>query len=286
MANKYPGLSILNEQGTRAEIAAAHGVSERTVYRWINKARAEFKPTKTGFKGAEIAAGFTGTRKELAERLGISERTAYRWLNKAKAQGVEVPSRQAASRYPGINIIGEEGTNAAIGKRYGVSESTIRRWKKKAAAAISKGMPEEVFATEDLPEEIITEEPEEIFEEPKAEYEEEFTNQEQFDEEQTQDEDDYATQRLLRDLLSDSDQFVEDSKFFGYDPQKQLELLQSYVMYQWDMNPKQFYNPAIHDFDFSPEFVSTINMWGDEFETYLTRMEELEKFNTDWMDDM
>ena len=38
---KYPGMQILYEVGTRKELAASYGVSERTVYRWLNRAAAE-----------------------------------------------------------------------------------------------------------------------------------------------------------------------------------------------------------------------------------------------------
>ena len=39
--SKYPGIKLLNEIGTKKDIAAAYGVSERTIYRWQNKAKAE-----------------------------------------------------------------------------------------------------------------------------------------------------------------------------------------------------------------------------------------------------
>ena len=49
---KYPGFMILNEIGTRAELARAYGVSERTIYRWLNRAAKE-KGKKKEVQGEE-----------------------------------------------------------------------------------------------------------------------------------------------------------------------------------------------------------------------------------------
>lgn len=275
--SKYPGIQILYEVGTRQELAQSYGVSERTMYRWLNKAKAQTKERQE-YPGAGPIARFKGTRKELAAKYNISERTAYRWLNKARAEGADVPSRQALSKYPGPVILEETGTNKTIGDRYGVSESTVRRWKRQATAETWSEEPE-------------TEQPDSTFEQPEADFEESGADfeepgeeqGEEFDEEQQREEDD---RKLLYDLLSQKEQFVDNSIFFTYEPQKQLQLLQSYIDYQYELNPFNFYNKETHQFDFSPDFVSSINIWGDEFETYLHRLEDLTDFETDWMDDL
>lgn len=278
--SKYPGIQILYEVGTRSELAESYGVSERTLYRWLNKARAETHERQE-YPGAKRLEKFKGTRKELAQKYNISERTAYRWLAKARAEGANIPSRQATSKYPGQAILDERGTNKSIGDRYGVSEATIRRWKRQAALEQAAAPTEDIF----------TEEQEDIFgdstaEEPKFE---DFT--EETAEEPTEDEYiDEESRKLLHELLLDNERLVEDSIYLTFDSTKQLQYLQSYIAYQSGLNPYRFYNKEIHDFDYSPEFVSTINIWGDEFETYVKRMEELTDFENgldiDWVDDL
>ena len=162
--SKYPGIQILYEVGTRQELAQSYGVSERTMYRWLNKAKAQTKERQE-YPGAGPIARFKGTRKELAEKYNISERTAYRWLKKARESGADIPSRQAKSKYPGTAILDERGTNKNIGDRYGVSEATIRRWKNRARSdAEAAGMPTEILTPDQLPQEIFTPDqlPEEI----------------------------------------------------------------------------------------------------------------------------
>lgn len=293
--SKYPGFGVLYELGTKADIAKSYGVSERTVYRWLNKAKAETAPKRQSYPGAQTIQQFRGTRKELAQKFGISERTAYRWLNKAKAEGANIPSRQRPSRFPGVGILDEEGSNVAIGRKYGVSEATVRRWKKQAAAGLPEEiytpeqLPQEIYTPEQLPEEVLTPEmPEEIItpEEPLPELPEEIITEEPGDETES-DKMDSESIEQLHQLLYDYDVFVENSLFHTLDKSKQYEYLIAYINYQGELNPYRFYNKEIHDFDYSPEFVSTINMWGDEFETYLQRMEDLESFrNSDWMDDL
>ena len=274
----YPGSSILYEIGSRKELAQSYGVSERTIYRWLNKARAETgaKKDKPRRPRQSTLENFTGTRKELANKYGVSERTVYRWLNKAREKGADIASRAKGSAYPGINILDEQGSNRQIAQKYNVSESTIRRWKKRAAA----GMPEEIFTEDQLPQEVFTEDqlPEEIIiEEPGSE---ESENEEPGSEEPK------SSEEEIINLLFDNEQIAEDSIFRQFNPVKQQEYISSYIRYQYEMDPGQFYNPKIHDFDFSPDFVSTINMWGDEFETWLKRMEELDEFGSDWVDNI
>ena len=275
---KYPGIQILYEIGSKKELAASYGVSERTLYRWLAKARQETgeKVAKPRRPRQSTLENFKGTRAELAKKYGVSERTVYRWLNKAKEKGADITSRAKASKYPGTDILNESGTNRQIGERYGVSETTIRRWKKRAAA----GMPEEIYAPEDLPQEIYTPDqlPEEIF--TTEELPEEIT----FDEEPEEpDQEGKTGTALMADLLNEYNQLNDDSQFNSLSEAEKISYLDAYIMYQSDQDRGQFYNSETHDFDYSPEYVSTLNIWGDEFETWLSREKSLEDFGTDWI---
>lgn len=292
--SKYPGIKLLNEIGTKKDIAAAYGVSERTIYRWQNKAKAE-SGERQQYPGAKAISKFKGTRKELAKKYNVSERTAYRWVNKAKAQGAPIESRRQKSKYPGTAILEEEGTNRTIADRYNVSKSTIQRWKQKAQKELSFEMPEEIITPEaednnlDIDKNIKADfEQDETEEDFEDETKEDFGEPEfdDFTDEDFKSKKDKDTNELLRDLLFDNDQIRSDSIFRRYDDSKQKELLQAYIDYQFDLNPNQFYNKDIHDFDFTPEFTSTINMWGDEFETWLKRLEGLTDFEDDWLNDL
>ena len=284
---KYPGFSILYEVGSRKELAQSYGVSERTIYRWLNKARAETgaKKDKPRRPRQSTLENFTGTRKELAKKYGVSERTVYRWLNKAREQGADIASRSTVSAYPGINILDESGSNRQIAKKYGVSEATIRRWKKKAAA----GMPEEIFTEDQLPQEIFTDDqlPQEIFTEDQLP-EEIITEEEDTGETDKQDFTDQYKQDLqdLTQMLHEYDQLNADSLFWDIPADEKLKYLDAYIMYQDDQNHTMFYDPEIHDFNYSPDFVATINIWGDEFESWLRREKGLEDFGSDWLDNL
>lgn len=283
--SKYPGISILYEVGTRKELAQSYGVSERTLYRWLNKAKAE-SGERQEYPGAARIAQFKGTRKELAKKYNISERTAYRWINKAKEQGANIPSRINKSRYPGPELFYQYGTNKELADEYGVSESTIRRWKARARSELESIDPMATANAADLlgemPEEItdLPEMPEEIFTDDQPGQEE--TSQEETSQEEKED----PTTALLFDLLKSTDQLVEDSLFYGLERKTQLSFLNAYVQYQDDQNHKLFYDPEIHDFNYTPEFVSTINIWGDEFETWIRRELDLEDFSSDWIDNI
>lgn len=293
--NKYPGTSILYEIGSRKELAESYGVSERTIYRWLNKAQKDsgLKPKKLRRPKITTLENFTGTRAQLAKRYGVSERTVYRWLNKARSQGAVIPPRSQASRYPGTMILSDSGTRGQLAEAYGVSKSTIDRWKKKAQIELSQGLPEEIitpdqlpqeiFTPDQLPEEIITPDqlPEEII--TPEEIEDEY-NPYALPEEIITDEEPADDLTILKRSLYEFDQLVENSKFNTYDNAKQSELLQAYIEYQSDQNPGQFYNSETHDFDYSPEFVSTLNIWGDEFENWIARTEELTDFGEIWLD--
>lgn len=242
---KYPGTFILNEIGTRKELAAAYGVSERTIYRWLDKARKETgeKKSKPRRPRQSTLENFKGTRKELAKKYGVSERTVYRWLNKARDNGADIPSRQ----------------------------------KKKDA-----GMPEEIFTPDQLPEEIITPDqlPEEIFTAEQLPEEIIFEDDEETGNEPPPEDEKNGT-ALLSDLLYEKEQLVDKTIFDTLTPADRIAYLDAYVQYQDDLDHDQFYNKETHDFDYSPDFVSTINIWGDEFESWLNREIALEKFAQD-----
>lgn len=273
---KYPGIQILYEVGTRKELALSYGVSERTVYRWLNRAAAEsgLTPKLTAkFPGAKKIEAFKGTRKQLAAKYGVSERTAYRWVNKAKAQGANIPSRANKSRYPGEQILYEVGTNKELAQSYGVSPRTVSRWKKKARDKqeidqINRGLPEEIITEPEVeelgefPEEYITE-PE--FEKPEAEFEgREFKDKSQqtlYD----------ITERLLN---PDNDLLSDNSIFKTLSIEEQMDYIDMYLQYQYELDEHQFYNPETHKMDFSPDYVSNINIWGDEFEDWAQKQHD------------
>lgn len=148
---KYPGSFIINEVGTRKELAGIYGVSERTIYRWLNRAAKESglspHPKKTAPTPAELAA-FKGTRAQLAANYGVSPRTAYRWLAKARAQqDTTIPggsglSRTVRSKYPGVEILNVSGTNKQLADLYDVSPRTVSRWKRKAKIESGQLLPD------------------------------------------------------------------------------------------------------------------------------------------------
>ena len=267
MASKYPGQSILYEIGSRADIAQSYGVSERTIYRWLNKAAKEsgIKLKKSNYPGPKRIAAFKGTRKQLAAKYGVSERTAYRWLNKARQQGAQIQSRTPSSSYPGIGILDEQGTNKTIADRYGVSTRTVQRWKQKAKDDLSKQMPKQ----EDTYEDIYEDTQEDIFQEPDLEPEIEFEEEEE--EEPETDETKLNTEGLINILLDHSELVSDDSLFRTLTPAEQEQYIEFYIQYQYDLDEHQFYNEEKHCIDFSPDFVSTINIWGEEFEDWVTK---------------
>lgn len=274
---KYPGFSILYEVGSRKELAQSYGVSERTIYRWLNKAAKESgiaPKAAVKFPGAKKISAFKGSRKAMAAKYGVSERTIYRWLNKARSQGATIPSRANKSKYPGQQILYEVGTNKELAQSYGVSPRTISRWKRKAAdqqeiEEINRGLPEEIITEPEeeelgeFPEEIITEEPE--TEEPKIEFEgKEFEDESQqtlYD----------ITERLLN---PDNDLLADNSIFKTLSIEEQMDYIDMYLQYQYELDEHQFYNPETHVMDFSPDFVSNINIWGDEFEDWAQKQRD------------
>lgn len=280
---KYPGAFILNEIGTNKELSAAYNVSERTIYRWKSKAKAETgakqkKPTRPR---ASTLKSFKGTRKQLAKRYGVSERTAYRWLQKAKESGVDIESRRKKAIYPGHEILVDNRKNKELAEQYNVSESTIKRWKRRARSEIE---PFEV-----LPEPEI-ETPEYRPEEQTGFIEEDYNDllePIEFDEEPFEVTDapeisDTTKEQLgeIKNLLLDFDLLVENSAFTSLDPEIQVLYISEYINFCWEQNPYQFNQsppddpngPDLSD----PEKIANIDIWGDDFENWLANQIEID----------
>ena len=262
---KYPGSQIAFEYGTNAEIAKSYGVSERTVYRWKAKARSEIGLKASGAKKPTLKqiSKFKGTRKELATKYGISERTAYRWLSKAKEQGLDV-TRKNAAKYPGLGA-DLEGKLKDVAERYGVSERTISRWKNRQE--VEKQDLEEILSPDNIPEEFQP--TAEAVEQPSFE---DISDQE-FEEDLSDLEENISKETLdnlkgISDILDSEDLLVEGSIFHNLTTKEKLQYLDAYIQYQYDLDEHQFYNEAEHTMDFSPDFLSTINIWGEEFEEW------------------
>ena len=138
--SKYPGSFIINEVGSAGDLANIYGVSERTIYRWLNKAAKEsgIRPkAKHRTPRPSTLVKFKGTRKQLAKKYGVSESTVYRWIKNAKAGGTDIPSRRLSSKYPGsdtiINLLSNFVlTNKELAEQFDVSTRTINRWIKMA----------------------------------------------------------------------------------------------------------------------------------------------------------
>ena len=275
--SKYPGIQILYEVGTRQELARSYGVSERTMYRWLNKAKSQTKERQQ-YPGAGPISRFKGTRKELAAKYNISERTAYRWLKKARESGADIPSRQAKSKYPGIAILDERGTNKSIGDRFGVSEATIRRWKNRAlseeaAARVEPEpvpigeIPQEEFGPEE-PESILGEDLEDILVEEPEEYQ------------------DYDTFTNVGDLVNDVinlDVLSKDSEFLKLDPTVQREYMYAYLKYQSQHNKDLYYwVEKVGMTDIPSEDIASLNIWGDSFETFVQEQIALDEYSEKW----
>lgn len=280
MAN-YPGMQILYEVGTRKELAASYGVSERTIYRWLNRAAAEsgLTPKLTAkFPGAKKIEAFKGTRKQLAAKYGVSERTAYRWINKAKAQGASIPSRANKSKYPGEQILYEVGTNKELAQSYGVSPRTVSRWKKKARDKqeidqINRGLPEEIITEPEVEE--LGEFPEEIITEPEIEEPEIEEPGAEFEGREFEDESQQALYDITERLLNPDNELLSDNSIFKtLSVEEQMDYIDMYLQYQYELDEHQFYNPETHKMDFSPDFVSNINIWGDEFEDWAQKQHD------------
>lgn len=281
MAN-YPGAFILNEVGTNKELASIYGVSERTIYRWKDKAKNETgvrskKPTRPR---VSTLKKFKGTRKELAKKYGVSERTAYRWIQQARAKGADIPSRQKKVTYPGAEILLDTGTIKQIADKYNVSERTISRWKQKAR--IDTDTPFEISPPE--PEEIVppSVEPDNAFE-PLFEIED--TSGVNLDEITL------SNTAEIADLLTSSDMPIlnPDSPYFNLSPNEQLQYLDSYIRYQYGRNEHQFYDESTHQMMFdkdnpemtSPAFIANLDIWGDAFDEWMSWQSDVKEISID-----
>lgn len=305
---KYPGSFILNEIGTRKEIAGLYGVSERTIYRWLNKAAKESgitpKPKKS-MPAPHALASFKGTRKQLAAKYGVSERTAYRWLAKARSSS-NIPSgslnRVKTSKYPGTNILNIPGKIKDLADQFGVSERTISRWRHRArleeAATRPEQQPprqeqprqqtfeeftEEAYHPENLIEPPEVEQPETVFEEPIEAPEIEDIG-EPWEVPETPEpifEDLGLTPELVDDLrtigeiIIDEDLLLQNSIFISLSDTDKVIYMSAYIQYQLDKNPYLFYNKKTGEIvDTSPEHLMELNIWGNEFESFIQEYQD------------
>ena len=321
---KYPGDFIINEVGTRRDLARVYGVSERTIYRWLNKAAKEsgLSPkAKARRPRKSTLENFKGTRKQLAKKYGVSERTAYRWLKKAREQGAQLPSRQRMSKYPGADVINnimtsQALTNKQIAEQFGVSEQTAARWVRRARLEQPQLLPDlrktgeyrlrrrksengnwvswyEKVEPEDIGEPWEVPEPEDVgepWEVPKPEDVGEPWEVPEPDmweveppEQYTGDQD--ISESLARDLgylqalLYDNELIMSDSIFTGLSYNQKIEYLNKYIEHQMEDNPDLFYNRETGEpLDASPDFVVTINIWGEQFEKWLIEQTESDLF--------
>lgn len=298
---KYPGAFIINEVGTRKDLASLYGVSERTIYRWLAKASKESGLTpkaKATRPRPSTLVNFKGTRKQLAKKYGVSERTAYRWLAQAKAKGSQIPSRQNISKYPGAETIANQvlggKTNRQIAEDYNVSRSTASRWVRKARLETGEPLPrgrrnmprpltpdtaptdEDIFNEQDTdaysPENMIEPpefEPEEIFEEPIEDTEatEDFS---EFDEWELSNLNEIIS--ALRDSV-----LTDDHLFNTLTPLEQARYIDAYLKWQYGKDEHQFYDESTHRMMYdpdspemtSPAFISNLDLWGEDFEDWL-----------------
>lgn len=263
----YPGSQILFEVGTRKDLAKIYGVSERTIYRWMNKAKSETeaKPVKARRPKMSTLANFKGTRKELAKKYKVSERTVYRWLSAAKDKGVDIQSRSKTSKYPGPEILASKKTNKKLAEEYDVSTRTIARWKNRARAELT---PEEYTPIDEIPLGNIVETPEapiepsdEIFEVPDT-VDEEYAD---LDMDPRQIDDLIA----ISDMLSEQDLLTPDSMFNQLTGAEKVTYISKYIEYQMDYNPQLFYDKESGEFRTDPDWLQGLNIWGDEFEEWV-----------------
>lgn len=278
--SKYPGIQILYEVGTRQELAQSYGVSERTMYRWLNKAKAQTKERQE-YPGAGPIARFKGTRKELAAKYNISERTAYRWLKKARESGADIPSRQAKSRYPGTAILDEHGTNKSIGDRFGVSEATIRRWKNRARAEEEAIRPPEPLPFDEIEQEEFT--PEEPITGPESILDEDLEDLLDEEPEEYKDYDTFTNVGDLVDEVIHMGKVVKGSAFLELDPLVQREYMYAYIKYQSQHNKDLYYwVDKVGMSDIPAEDIASLNIWGDSFETFIQEQIALDKYSERW----
>lgn len=311
MAN-YPGKQILYEYGTRAELANLYNVSERTIYRWLNRAKTEsggMITPKSKRPSYDKLTSFKGTRKQLASKYNVSERTIYRWLNNSTiGAGKNI---KVNSKYPGPEILAKPGTNKKLAEEYDVSTRTIYRWKNKARQETGvlpdlrktgqwklkrtggysryELLDEETLFNQEFedaynPENLTA--PEEIEKQPEI-YEEPVEDIDQIFE--VEDAEKYTgnadiSESLANDLgmldalLSDMNLYNENSRIKGMDYNLKIEYLSEYIEFQYDHHPYLRYILDKNK-DSMPNVVSSIDIWGDEFETWLDTQIEMDNIN-------
>lgn len=308
---KYPGSFILNEIGTRKELAGLYGVSERTIYRWLNKAAKESGLTrepKKSMPAPKALAAFKGTRKQLAAKYGVSERTVYRWLNKARGTS-EIPAgslnRAKFSKYPGVNILTMPGKNKEFADQFGVSDRTISRWRRRARLEQAAQQPEtprnetprqttfeefteEAYKPENVLEPPEIEQPEPVTKEPieAPEIDEpwEVPEYDYYEDDQPEweklgmSEDEYTNLTEIINIISDNELLVEGSRFNNMESRAALLYMQQYIQYQYEMDPSMFYDEESHEERFDSEWVSTLPIWGEEFEDWLNNKIEVDSY--------
>ena len=309
---KYPGSFIINEVGTRKELAGLYGVSERTIYRWLAKAAKESgltpKPKKS-MPAPKALAAFKGTRKQLAAKYGVSERTAYRWLAKIRGSS-DIPygsvNRSKMSKYPGINILNMPGKNKELAEQFGVSDRTISRWKRKARLEETATRPEQTTPTERTPkqttfedffEEAYTpeniieppapEEPEDIFEEPIEDVGEpwEVPEYDYYADDRPEweklglKEEQYAELVEIINIITENKLLVEGSKFNNLESRTTILFMNDYIDYLYnEVDPSMFYDEETHQERFDSEWVSALPIWGEEFEHWLELKIEVDSY--------
>lgn len=293
---KYPGQFIINEVGTRKELAELYGVSERTIYRWLNKAAAESgapRIRKSNKPSVSKLSSFKGTRKQAAQKFGVSERTIYRWMNDAKLSGTSTTQK---SKYFGPDILNLKGTNKQLAVQFGVSDRTISRWKAKARLEIRGLTPPTNNPAPLNTEELIDQQtadayapenmeaPPEIFEEPV------FEQPIDMSEDLIPDEfEDYADFDISDEMFGnlkgiyqqiEDNSLVPDGSIFNTLTYKEKMLyINNYLMYQYDQDPSQFYDPVTHKFRFDTEWVTNyIDIWGDEFDEWANNQFESDMY--------
>ena len=277
---KYPGSQIIFEVGTRSELANIYGVSERTIYRWLNKAAAESglspKVKKKIHPRPETLANFKGTRKQLAKKYGVSERTVYRWLNKAAQGGTSIPTRRTKSNYPGVEILATPGTNKQLAEKFGVSSRTISRWKSKARVdALYDDIQQEG--------QINQQDPLSDFEIPDDTPEVDIPEIDNFElppeDEIPEDFDDFADFDISEEMFGNLKGITDSAIFRGLTYKEKILYLNNYLMYQYDQDRSQFYDRATHRFRFDTEWVTEyVDIWGDEFDNWVERQFESDMY--------
>lgn len=227
--------TLANFKGTRKQLAKRYGVSERTIYRWLNKAKEkgteiESRQQRSRYPGAAILDE-QGTNKEIAERYGVSPRTIQRWRSRALLESGpwEVPE-------------------------YNPEEKDAKQW----------GLPDDEplwevpEPEEEQPWEVP--EPETSEDEYKPEYEDYFSEHE------------FYNLSSIKNLILDNIDGIPDA-FRNMSTFEQAQFIDAYLKYQYGEDEHQFYDDSTHRMMYSPDdpnitspaFISYMDIWGDDF---------------------